>query len=437
MSTVVRHLIFISLRVGHTIHLGFKRRFTAAGLVALLGLLASAIVGLDTNQTMAYQAFTFLLSLLMISLISGLFFRARFSVRRMLPRFATVHEPLAYKIIVKNETPKKEAGLFVIESQEFEEPLPPNATSPPHYSLRRLAQIFSGKEGDNFQEGSLPILPPHGEGEVNMEITPARRGYLRLSASTISRPDPFGLCKSSVKVPSPQSVLVLPRRYPLPPIQLPGTRRYQPGGVSLAISVGDSEEFISLRDYRPGDPLRRIYWRGWAKTDKPIVKEYQGEFFVRHALILDTFQKSQADEVFEEAVSVAASFASSITTQESLLDLMFVGIEAYCFTSGRGVSQAEKMLEILASVQPCRDKPFPMLLPLVLSRAELLSGCICILLAWDNQRKELIDRLQALNIPLLVLIVRDGRTPLQVDPEYTAAVRILEIAKIKEGLAAL
>lgn len=154
-------------------------------------------------------------------------------------------------------------------------------------------------------------------------------------------------------------------------------------------------------------------------------------------MILDTFQESEADEVFEEAVSVAASFAGTITTQESLLDLMFVGIETYCFTSGRGVSPTEKMLEILASVQPCRDKPFRMLLPLVLSRAELLSGCICVFLAWDRQRKEFIDRLQALKIPFLALIVRDNRTPLRLEPEYAGSVRILETGRIQAGLAAL
>ena len=57
----------------------------------------------------------------------------------------------------------------------------------------------------------------------------------------------------------------------------------------MASSVGESEEFVSLRDYRRGDPMRHIHWKSWAKTGKPIVKEFQDEFFVRHALILDTF----------------------------------------------------------------------------------------------------------------------------------------------------
>ena len=38
-----------------------------------------------------------------------------------------------------------------------------------------------------------------------------------------------------------------------------------------------------------GDPLRKIHWRSWARRGKPVVKEYQEEYFSRIALVLDTF----------------------------------------------------------------------------------------------------------------------------------------------------
>ena len=57
-------------------------------------------------------------------------------------------------------------------------------------------------------------------------------------------------------------------------------------------------------------------------------------------------------------MSVAASFACTLPTQESLLDLLFVGPQSYCFTAGRGVAHVEQMLEILASVRACSDQPF-------------------------------------------------------------------------------
>ena len=262
-----------------------------------------------------------------------------------------------------------------------------------------------------------------------------------MAGLTIACPDPLGLFKARYPISAPQSVLILPKRYALPHIRLPGARRYQPGGVSFASSVGDSQEFLSLRDYRPGDPLRRIHWKGWAKTGKPIVQEYQDEFFVRHALVLDTFQGAEYSAVFEEAVSVAASFVCSIRTQESLLDLMFMGPEAYCFTSGRGLARIENMLEILASVKVCRDKAFGTLPPLVIERAALLSGCICVLLSWDEERQEFIRRLRQLGTPLLVLVISDDKAPHGLDPgpmtDIPENFHRLQVGKIEESLASL
>ena len=156
---------------------------------------------------------------------------------------------------------------------------------------------------------------------MRVEFRPLRRGYLRFTGVTVARADPLGLFRAVRPIARPESLLVLPRRYPVPPIRLPGTRKFQPGGVALASSVGESEEFVSLRDYRPGDPRRRIHWKSWARVGKPVVREYQDEFFVRHALVLDTFSRTEPGERFEAAVSVAASLACTLDTGESLLDL--------------------------------------------------------------------------------------------------------------------
>ena len=231
---------------------------------------------------------------------------------------------------------------------------------------------------------------------------------------------------------------MLPKRYPLRGIRLPGARQYQRGGVTLALSVGDSEEFMSLREYRPGDPVRRIHWKRSATRGTPLIKEFQDEFFVRQALVLDTFSPTEPSEVFEEAVSVAASVACSIETQESLLDLMFVGAEAHCFTAGRGLGNTDRMLEILAGVRVCRDKPFRALHGAVIDRRTALSGCICVLLAWDEERRRFIDHLRALGVPSLVLLVTDASDPdaRALEPAVDGVHR-LEVGRIAEGLARL
>jgi uncharacterized protein (DUF58 family) len=275
---------------------------------------------------------------------------------------------------------------------------------------------------------------------VRLEVTPLRRGVLRFDAVAVACPDAFGLFRTFVRVPLAGSLLILPKRYFLPPMELPGQLKYQHGGVALAASVGESEEFVSLRDYRPGDPVRHIHWPSWAKTGEPIVKEFQDEFFTRHALILDTFLPVAASEVFEEAVSVAASLACTVQAQESLLDLMFVGPEAYCFTMGRGVGHLEQLLEILASVQPCCDREFRSLFQLVLRHAGELSGCLCVFVEWDEQRKEFVRHLREMGVPLMVFVVTEAGAP-QLQPGPMAGeperFRRLEVGKVAEELMKL
>jgi uncharacterized protein (DUF58 family) len=352
-----------------------------------------------------------------------------------------------YRTRIKNLTAKPQTGLTVLEEPADSRPNFPQwlafqlaeskRVRPFRVAQRRRTSPFHTAD---VKEAEVPPMAAGGEAEALVELAPLRRGILRLTGVTVARTDPLGLFRSFVKIGAPQSVLILPRRYALPPIALPGAMRYQEGGVALAASVGSSEEFVALREYRHGDPLRHIHWRSWAKAGKPIVKEFEDEFFVRHALVLDTFDDEPNSELLEEAVSVAASFACTVLTQESLLDLLFVGNQSYCFTVGRGLAHVDQMLEILASVQNCADKEFETLERLVLNHIAAVSGCVCVLQRWDEPRRRLVKVLRALGVPLLVLLVtRPGETKPDAGPmrDQPDNFHVLEIGQIAEQLAAL
>ena len=149
--------------------------------------------------------------------------------------------------------------------------------------------------------------------------------------------------------------------------------------------------------------------------------------------MLDTFTAVDGDPVFEDAVSAAASIAISTDTQESLLDLMFVGSEAYCFTAGRGLGHLDQLLEVLACVGPCRDKPFRSLHRSVIDRHTALSGCVCVLLSWDDARQDLVRNLESLGTPTEVFVVGEPGT-LEGLPHN---VHRLEVGRVGEGLARL
>ncbi len=429
-----------------------KRRITATGWTVLAATLASAALGADIDASFAYQSFTFLFCLVGVSAVTAWLSRKKKIVAgRILPKFGSAGEPLRYSLVLRNNSIKAQKSLILID--ELDDPRPTfeqfaNTSEPGEekrnwfdriYKYYRWKWLLATNTRGHTEEQSLPDLPARTEQTFRAELMPLRRGVLRFAGFSLAAPDPFGLFRSLQKLSAPQSVLILPKRYSIPHFELPGTMKYQQGGVSMASSIGESEEFISLREYRPGDPLRRIHWKSFAKTGKPIVKEFQDEFFVRHALILDTFSAQPHSDVFEEAVSVAASLAYTIQNQDSLLDLMFVGPQAYSFTIGRGIAHTEQMLEILASVQLCRNKHFESLKNLVLEHATQISGCACIFLEWDDERQNFIRSLKSQNIPLLIFVV--AQTDENIDPgpmsDQPGQFHILPVDKIGERLAAL
>jgi uncharacterized protein (DUF58 family) len=396
------------------------RRFTSVGIFFLVLLVCAAIFGADTSLAMVFQIFTLVAFLLLISFLVSFRMGGGYEVERKLPRFVTAGLPFSYDISVTNPFKKQCGELRIVDEfersplayQEFVRPTRATRLAKLPFVMRlglsRWSTLLAHKRGAETEAAATMTLQPNERKDVRLEMQPVRRGRIRLGGVTMTRSDPVGLCYARKFIRLPQSILVLPKRYSLPPIQMPGGRRHHSGGIALTSSVGESEEFVSLREYRPGDALRKFHWKSWAKIGKPIVKEYQEEFFVRHVLILDTFLEDTHSEAFEEAVSLAASFACTVQTQESLLDLIFVGHQVYCFTSGRGVGQTDKILEILADVQPCSDKSFETINATVISRAEFCSGCICILVAWDEQRKKLVEMLRHLGLPVFVLMILES-----------------------------
>jgi len=442
----LRRLIYIALRAVSALDHWLRERLTIAGWLALGTAAAAGAAGIDTNQGVSLQAALLLAALLLLAWIASFFFRARVSVRRELPRYATAGEPFTYAVAVANLGARPLSGVTVVEA--FRDPRPRFAdwkrAREPGEERRnwfdrnvgyfRWRWLIERATPEPPREASLPELAAGARETLRLTLTPRRRGRIELAGLVLNRGEPLGLVKGIARVPLPERVIALPRRYRLPRLSLPGRRKHQPGGVSLASSVGDSEEFLSLREYRAGDPLQRIHWKSFARTGRPIVKEFQDEFFERHALVLDTGGRRGEDEAFEDAVAVAASFVYTIDTQECLLDLLFVGAEVHHSTAGRGQLHAERMLETLAGVAASAPEGFRKLAHAVLAQCAQLTTCILVLVDWDEARRGLAERLAASGVEVRAILVC-ARDDAPRDPP--AWLLVVHPGAVEAGLARL
>lgn len=396
-----------------------RRRIRPAGIGLLILIIIASCVAAGNAETSVFQIFACGVSLAFVSLLWLPFRRARLEVRRVLPAHATAGIPLVYGLEVRNLGPRRYHRLGFAETPP--DPRPDAATfirrrEPGERERNFFDRFFAYYRWNWLCEKRLPFEggqgPPDasidrsGLTRLTLRMLPNRRGLIRLDDLRVLLPDPLGFFQRCPRVKAPADTLaVLPHRYPLPAFELPGSARFQPGADATSRNPGPSGEFIGLRDYQPGDPLRLIHWPSWARTGRPVVKELEDTFFPRHGLILDTFPEAGDDDLFEAAVSVAASFVSAVDTRESLIDLMFIAGAERVVSAGHGVGRSELLLEVLAGVESTAVEDFAGLSRLVLRHSEDLAGALCVFAGWSPSRAHFLETLRRAGIECAALVI--------------------------------
>lgn len=401
----------------------FSRKVSHTGRMMFIFAGLCVLFGLNTRQTMMYQLASLSIMLLGCAFLLTLRFDVRLRVRRILPATCTAGEKLTYLLEVNNSGSTISKGLYFTEYSGSGLPtlrdfstLREDGENQRNYFDRKFGYyrwqwLLDQKAGANFTTSPLPPLQPGEQAQVEVSLIPLRRGYVQLGGYSIYRLEPFGLMKKERFYKDEAKLLVLPKRYAVLQAEQTGAQpQYQMGTGSLA-RHGASGEFVTLRDYIPGDPVKHIDWKATARVGEPVVRQFQDEHAARSGIILDTHCLPEERAVFEDAVSVAASIITAEDSNRSGLRLLCAG--ATCITAnstgargGAGVpEEKQRMLEFLACVQPADPESFADLLENLVHNADRLSSLIVILVSLDENRRQLLSRLRQLGLKNEVLLV--------------------------------
>lgn len=306
------------------------------------------------------------------------------------------------------------------------------------------------------EEGvALPPLARGQKARVELGLACPRRGVYRLRGFRVETSFPLGLLRAHQIVAQERPLVVYPRFAPLARLRIPAGRRLQPGGVALASNVGDSFEYVGNRDYRDGDNVRDIDWRATARLNKPIVREYREEYFLRVAVILDTHVprgRRSAERgglgvggatgrsaAFERAVSLCAAVSDHMARQDYLVDIFAAGPNLYHLTAGRSLAYLDQILDILACVEANPEEPFAAIEPELMENLSRITSVVCVFLDWNAARQEFVHRLREHGAGLKVIVVRD--TPCTLDPAgdsgLLGAIPVIDRASFEAGVEEL
>ena len=206
-----------------------------------------------------------------------------------------------------------------------------------------------------------------------------RRGGFKLGPTRLVSGDPFGIFRVDRVLPVEYSLVVLPMIYEVssfisPPGLLSG------GQVIRRKALDVTPHASGVREYVPGDPMKRIHWPTTARRNQLIVKEFEQDPQAEVWLFLDAhyaahkskeydlpdtqasgwiFEKRPEFELppstLEYAISATASLAQYFLRQRRAIGLVTVGRSYTVIPAERSERQESKILETLAFIEAESD----------------------------------------------------------------------------------
>ena len=157
-----------------------------------------------------------------------------------------------------------------------------------------------------------------------------QRGLYTLGPTRLRTGDPFGIYTLTIQDRHSSTVLVTPPILSLPQLRIQpggwtGDRQRRPRGIERNISDA------GIRDYLPGDSLKRIHWRASAHHDNLMVRQLEaavsGDWWIFVDLDVSAQAGSGQDSTLELSIILAASLAERGFKERRRVGLVLAGPE--------------------------------------------------------------------------------------------------------------
>lgn len=260
-----------------------------------------------------------------------------------------------------------------------------------------------------------------------------RRGGYRLGPTRLVSGDPFGLFRTERIFPAEQSLVVLPMIYEIssflsPPGLLPG------GHVIRRKALDITPHASGVREYVPGDPIKRIHWPTTARRGQLVVKEFEQDPHAEVWLFLDAQhlvhaeKPSEAPEGYtdgwlldrrprfelppstlEYAISITASLAHYYLKQPRAVGLVTATPQFRVIPAERSERQESKILETLAFIETEGALSIAGLIAAQAGQLPQGSSAILVTPTVSPELVSAVDDLQRRSLrPLVVLLIADS-----------------------------
>ena len=142
----------------------------------------------------------------------------------------------------------------------------------------------------------------------------------------------------------------------LGPLQLPARQVDDglPGGMHRSLRRGGGVEFSEHKEYAPGDDLRQLDWKAYARTDRYFIKRFEQEVHATVTLIVDASASMQladfASDKFDAVRLLLACVALVLIRQGDSVGLAVLGRPQCTIAPGTGLRHFSHIADTLTTL---------------------------------------------------------------------------------------
>ena len=231
-----------------------------------------------------------------------------------------------------------------------------------------LAELYLRErlpKGLIIHAGETRLLTSLAAGEVcQLQYTvTVERGTFEMPATAVVSYDPFALFASQTSHPATTDLIVLPHYPQLRSLPLRPSRTIGFSGPIPARQSGSGTNFWGVREYQPGDSLRRLNWQATARHHEALfTTEFEQERTAHISLILDTRSEQLltfgGESLLTYAIRATAGLAASLLKDGHRVGLLLYGYGMDGVQPGYGHRQRARILRKLAEAKPTHSQVF-------------------------------------------------------------------------------
>ena len=222
-----------------------------------------------------------------------------------------------------------------------------------------LPPEFAVVRGTNH---AVLALEKGGVVPLSYDVRSAVKGDFHLGPVRVRSLDPLALGAEDAVVPLDSRLVVAPAMEDLRRARLQPRRTRPWFGQVPSRRIGVGTDFWGIREYVPGDDVRRLNWKASARFDRLFSNEYEGERSGDVVIVVDARRESfigtEEDNPIEHGVRAALAIAEHVLASKNRVGLIVQREVLDWVPPAFGRKQLYRILDHLTHVRPGGEWPF-------------------------------------------------------------------------------